>query len=64
MWYDSTPQRRYERGQEIGQFNLGSTVILILPPERLIWRRELQSGQRINMGEALGELSSETGAHM
>ena len=64
VWYDSTPQRRYERGQEIGQFNLVSTVILILPPERLIWRRELQSGQRINMGEALGELSSETGAHM
>jgi phosphatidylserine decarboxylase len=61
VWYGSAPQSRYERGEEIGQFNLGSTVILILPPKRLIWRGKLRPEQRINMGEALGEVSLETG---
>jgi len=64
VWYGNTPQSRYERGEEIGQFNLGSTVILVLPPKRVIWRRELQPGQRINMGKALGEVSAETGIQM
>lgn len=64
VWYGNTPQSRYERGEEIGQFNLGSTVILVLPPKRLIWRRDLQPGQRINMGKALGEVSAETGIQM
>ena len=56
-WQDEvTPRRRYERGDEIGAFNLGSTVILMLPPGLVAWRKGLQHGQRLNMGEALGHL--------
>ena len=53
---DVTPRHRYERGDEIGAFNLGSTVILMLPPGLVAWREGLQSGQRLNMGESLGHL--------
>jgi len=61
LWHDDpAAQHRYGRGAEIGQFNLGSTVILLLPPARLTWRAELEAGQLIKMGEALGELESET----
>ena len=53
---DVTPRHRYERGDEIGAFNLGSTVILMLPPGLVAWREGLQSRQRLNMGESLGQI--------
>ena len=56
-WQDEVaPQRRYGRGDEIGAFNLGSTVILMLPPGRVTWREGLHTGQGLRMGEALGHL--------
>lgn len=62
VWHDdAASQRRYGRGEEIGQFNLGSTVIFMLPPGRLAWREALQPGQRVNLGEALGELEPGAG---
>ena len=58
---DGSTQRRFARGDEIGAFNLGSTVILILPPGRLMWREGLHPGRRLNMGEALGALGPQPG---
>ncbi len=61
-WHDNgLPQRRYGRGDEIGQFNLGSTVIVMLPPGRVIWGEALTPGQTLRVGEALGELRSNQG---
>ena len=53
---DVTPRHQYERGDEIGAFNLGSTVILMLPPGLVAWREGLLSGQRLKMGESLGQI--------
>lgn len=47
----------FARGEEIGRFNLGSTVVLVLPPERLSWRPELTSGQSVRMGQALASIT-------
>ena len=49
--------RSFGRGEEIGQFNLGSTVVLLLPPERATWRPELAPGQNVRMGQALASLA-------
>ena len=46
--------QRYERGDEIGKFNLGSTVILIMNPNNLVWCSRLNQGQQINMAEKIG----------
>ena len=46
----------FERGQEIGRFNMGSTVILIAPLATIQWRSSLYSGARVQMGEILGQL--------
>lgn len=46
----------FRRGEEIGRFNLGSTVVLILPPEKVAWRPGLAAGQAIRMGRALASL--------
>lgn len=47
---------RYPRGAEMGRFNLGSTVILVLPPDRVKWSPSLHAGQKVRMGQGLGEL--------
>lgn len=47
---------RFGRGDEIGRFNLGSTVVLVLPPGQATWRPDLSPGQAVRMGQALATL--------
>jgi len=55
LWQHSgPPQRRYGRGDEIARFNLGSTVILLLPPAALIWNEKLTADGPLRMGQPLG----------
>lgn len=44
------------RGDEMGRFNMGSTVILLFPPATMEWLPSLQPGQRIRMGQTIGRL--------
>jgi phosphatidylserine decarboxylase len=46
-----------EKGQMIGWFNMGSTVILLLPPGACTWREDLIAGAQLRMGEAIGTLA-------
>jgi phosphatidylserine decarboxylase len=46
-----------KKGQMIGWFNMGSTVILLLPPGACTWREDLLTGSRLRMGEAIGKLA-------
>lgn len=41
------------KGEEMGRFNMGSTVILLTPPGFADWLPGLTAGSRIRMGEAL-----------
>lgn len=45
-----------EKGQMIGWFNMGSTVIVLMPPDTCSWREGLVNGTRLRMGEAIGTL--------
>lgn len=45
------------RGALLGQFNLGSTVVVLLPPHAVRWRPELACGSAVHVGEALGTLA-------
>ena len=49
--------RRLEKGAEMGRFNMGSTVILLLPPGRTEWRGGLGEGSAVRMGAALARLT-------
>ncbi|HVH84387.1 MAG TPA: archaetidylserine decarboxylase [Steroidobacteraceae bacterium] len=46
-----------EKGAEMGRFNMGSTVILLLPPGRCEWLGELATGSVIRVGQALARLT-------
>lgn len=52
---------RLAGGAELGRFNMGSTVILLLPPGAAQWRPEIGPGQRIRVGEPLGRLAPPAG---
>ncbi len=51
--YSMTPEVRIRQGSEMGRFNMGSTVVLLLENPNLQWLSELRTGQKLKMGQAL-----------
>ena len=49
---------RLEKGQEMARFNMGSTVIVLFPPEVLHWDSELKQEAKVKMGQRLGVFHS------
>jgi phosphatidylserine decarboxylase len=45
--------REFARGEEMGRFNMGSTVIL-LTTEKVQWASHLQPGRTLRIGEMIG----------
>jgi phosphatidylserine decarboxylase len=45
------------RGAELGRFNMGSTVILLLPPGAAHWDESLKPGATLRVGQRLGQLN-------
>jgi len=49
---------RLERAAELGRFNMGSTVILLLPPGAAQWLPELRPGSPVRVGQTIARLGS------
>ncbi|MGA9366035.1 MAG: phosphatidylserine decarboxylase, partial [Steroidobacteraceae bacterium] len=47
---------RLERGAELGRFNMGSTVILLLPPGMAEWLPALRPGSPVRVGQTMARL--------
>lgn len=45
---------RFDAGDEMGRFYLGSTVVMLFEPGRVAWRDDLKPGDPLRMGEAIG----------
>jgi phosphatidylserine decarboxylase len=45
------------KGAEMGRFNMGSTVILLLPPGAAAWLPELGPGSTVRVGQTLARLT-------
>ena len=45
-----------QRGDEMGRFNMGSTVILLFPPGAVRFDAHVRAGQIVRMGERMGEM--------
>lgn len=44
------------KGEEMGRFNMGSTVILLLPKNTVEWDKRIKEGLGVQMGETLANL--------
>ena len=49
---------RLGRGAELGRFNMGSTVILLLPPGMAEWLPALRPGSTVRVGQTIARLRS------
>lgn len=45
-----------QQGDELGRFNMGSTVILLFQKDAINWLPELEPGQSVKLGEVLGKI--------
>ena len=50
---DAAP-RSLDKGDLLGWFNMGSTIILLLPQGTAAWQKTLVPGSRVRMGEKIG----------
>jgi phosphatidylserine decarboxylase len=48
------PPRPIEKGGELGRFEMGSTVILLFEPGRVVWDDRLVAGATVRMGQRIG----------
>lgn len=48
-----------EKGEELGLFKMGSTVILLLPKDSVKWLKSLQENIAVKVGEEMGQLISD-----
>lgn len=55
----SSQPKTVNKGDLLGWFNMGSTIILLLPPRVCAWRPELKSGDLLKVGESLGRITKQ-----
>jgi len=46
-----------KKGEEMGRFKLGSTVVMCLPKDTTQWPKELSAGTTTRLGQMLAELT-------
>jgi phosphatidylserine decarboxylase len=47
------------QGEEMGRFNMGSTVVLVLPPGATNWLPDRKALDTIRMGQPLAKITRE-----
>ncbi len=52
----SGPGAQLARGELMGWFNMGSTVVLLFPKERVRWQAQLAAGMKVRVGQPLGQI--------
>ena len=58
-WNLETAHREFERGEEIGRFNFGSTVILVFAPGALDWdEAALVPEREVRLGQPIGTIAT------
>lgn len=47
-----------QKGDEMGRFNMGSTVILVFGPSAVVWTDKIKAEEKVRLGQLLGKRSS------
>jgi phosphatidylserine decarboxylase len=48
--------RQYAKGDELGRFNMGSTIVLLFERNRIAWDSALTPGATVELGRAIGRI--------
>lgn len=51
--YQGEEAIKLKKGEEMGRFNMGSTVVLLLPKDKMPWRPELLAASPVKLGQTL-----------
>jgi len=54
---DRNPKKIFEKGNEMGRFNLGSTVILLFSENQVTWSKEFSAASEIRMGQKIATIN-------
>ena len=54
--YEGESTISFAKGEEMGRFRLGSTVVMVMPKSSVRWDAEQVAGKRVRMGEAFGRV--------
>lgn len=52
---------QFNKGEEIGRFNMGSTVIVVVPGTTCQWDADIRAGKTVKMGARIGHLIAAEG---
>ena len=52
---ESSPVTPFNKGDEMGRFNIGSTVILLFGKNRIEWNNQLDAEMSVTMGEKIAD---------
>jgi len=55
-WLYEDEEKSFVKGEEMGRFNMGSTVILLHAKNKMNWAKELKAEQIVRLGEAIGSV--------
>lgn len=55
-WHYQDNAPTLERGEEMGRFNMGSTVIVLFGKNRAAWQDTFSAGQTVQLGEIIGRI--------
>ncbi|MAK49519.1 MULTISPECIES: archaetidylserine decarboxylase [unclassified Marinobacter] len=55
--YEGEQAITFDKGEEMGRFRLGSTVIVVMPKGAVSWNSNQVAGKTVRMGEAFGALA-------
>ena len=55
--YEGEQAITFDKGEEMGRFRLGSTVIMVMPKGSVSWNSDQVAGKTVRMGEAFGALA-------
>jgi phosphatidylserine decarboxylase len=55
VWDYSNVEVQIGRGEEMGHFQLGSTVIIIFPENKIRWSEALKAEMSLKMGQKIGD---------
>jgi phosphatidylserine decarboxylase len=55
-WKYETDAPSLKMGDEMGRFNMGSTIIVLFEKDKMAWNADLSAGKAVKLGEKIAAL--------